>query len=100
MMVIAHTAPEFAQQHEQRWIELARMKMPALRAEYQRVMRAHNLTSLLGGPRSHSDHVSAILWIEREEAVRVYHLAEFGPGHEQCPTMNFIPTCPAMKERS
>ena len=100
MMIILHTAPEYAAQHEQRWHELAQMKMRALRAEYDRVMRAHNMTTLIGGPRSHSDYVSAVLCIERSDAVRAFHLAEFGDGHEQCPQMNFRPCCQAMKERT
>lgn len=97
---VPYTAPEFEQQHTARWHQLGAMTKPQVIAEYWRVMREHGMTSLTGHHGwTHQDYLSSVLCIEREDAVRAFHFAEFGPGHEQCLTVNFVPQCAAMKER-
>ena len=73
--------------------EVGAMRKPQLMGLYSRMMRERGSVSVLGGPRTAEDYRSAILCMVREDEVRAGHLAEAGPGHERCPTMNFEPAC-------
>ncbi len=75
------------------WEQTATMRKAALVELHDTMMRERGSSYLTGRPRTAQDYISAIMCMRRADAVRVAHLAEAGPGHEQCPMMNFRPYC-------
>ena len=82
-----------------RWIQLGVLPKFKLVAEYTRLLRKHGAVQVYGGPRTRQDYISAILLIERAQQDTADHLAEYGPGHEQCPWLDFKPICEEAKRR-
>ena len=89
---------EESRRRMQRRMQLSLMSKRQLIIMYRRMQRARGGVTVFGGPVTKHDYVDAIECDERMARLQAAHLAEFGEGHEQCPSVNFTFRCDAVRD--
>ncbi len=91
---------EIEEQHriQQRRFQLALMSKRDLVALYRRRQRIKGTVTVFGGPVTKHDYIDAIECDERLARYQVAHTAQYGAGHERCPSVNFEFTCDVSRE--